>query len=152
MNEGDEQVTGCFGTCPCQQGVTLADVTKKLFGRKLKAEGSADRAGACLATPVSFAYLKSPSYEAKLLLALFIPYWRALIMLRASFSQCGKRLATAGSRTSFSTIARSRPAVALTQAKRDAGVSQFRSYAVAAEDTNKGVVCLFAIRDSCRAI
>ncbi|KAG9556175.1 2-oxoglutarate dehydrogenase E1 component, partial [Aureobasidium melanogenum] len=60
-------------------------------------------------------------------------------MLRASFSQCGKRLATAGSRTSFSTIARSRPVVALSQTRRDLAVSQFRSYAVAAEDTNKGV-------------
>ncbi|KAH0344764.1 2-oxoglutarate dehydrogenase E1 component, partial [Aureobasidium melanogenum] len=61
-------------------------------------------------------------------------------MLRASFSQCGKRLATAGSRTSFSSLARStRPAVALTQTRRDLAVSQFRSYAVAAEDTNKGV-------------
>lgn len=71
-------------------------------------------------------------------------------MLRASFSQCGKRLATAGSRTSFSTIARSRPAAALTQTK-NVGVSQFRSYAVAAEDTNKGVVCLSATRDARRA-
>ncbi|KAH0301233.1 2-oxoglutarate dehydrogenase E1 component, partial [Aureobasidium melanogenum] len=61
-------------------------------------------------------------------------------MLRASFSQCGKRLATAGSRTSFSSLARStRPVVALTQTRRDLAVSQFRSYAVAAEDTNKGV-------------
>lgn len=66
-------------------------------------------------------------------------------MLRASFSQCGKRLATAGGRTSFSTIARStRPVVALSQTRRDLAVSQFRSYAVAAEDTNKGVVCLSA--------
>lgn len=66
-------------------------------------------------------------------------------MLRASFSQCGKRLAAAGSRTSFSTIARSRPVVALTQSRRDLALSQFRSYAVAAEDTNKGVVCLSSV-------
>ncbi|THZ58220.1 2-oxoglutarate dehydrogenase-like protein E1 component [Aureobasidium pullulans] len=64
---------------------------------------------------------------------------KPLIMLRASFSQCGKRLAAVGSRTSFSTIARSRPVVALTQSRRDLALSQFRSYAVAAEDTNKGV-------------
>jgi 2-oxoglutarate dehydrogenase E1 component len=66
-------------------------------------------------------------------------------MLRASFSQCGKRLATAGSRTSFSTIAKTRPAVALSQTRRDVAATQSRRYAVAVEDTNKGVVCLFAI-------
>jgi 2-oxoglutarate dehydrogenase E1 component len=71
-------------------------------------------------------------------------------MLRASFSQCGKRLAAAGSRTSFSTIARTRPAVALSHTRRDVAATQFRRYAIAAEDTNKGVVCLSAMRDARR--
>jgi 2-oxoglutarate dehydrogenase E1 component len=69
-------------------------------------------------------------------------------MLRASFSQCGKRLAAAGGRTSFSTMAKTRPAVALS--RRDVAATQFRRYAIAAEDTNKGVVCLSAMRDARR--
>lgn len=69
-------------------------------------------------------------------------------MLRASLKQSARRLAggaTTSQRAAFSNTIRERPASALPARRRDmAIVGQTvtrRSYAVAAEDTNKGVVC-----------
>ena len=70
-------------------------------------------------------------------------------MLSASLKQCGRRLAgsaTAAQRASFSTAVGSKGPSALSSRRRElALMSQNvarRSYAAAAQDTNKGVVCI----------
>ncbi|KAK4994455.1 2-oxoglutarate dehydrogenase E1 component [Elasticomyces elasticus] len=69
-------------------------------------------------------------------------------MLRASIRQCGKSFAggsntTASSRTFFSSIAKNRSRTALAAKRRELALASHnafrRSYAAAAEDTNKGV-------------
>lgn len=69
-------------------------------------------------------------------------------MLSASLRQCGRRLAgnaVASQKATFSTAVGRNQASALSSRRRElAVVTQTlgrRSYAMAAEDTNKGVVC-----------
>lgn len=79
-------------------------------------------------------------------------------MLSASLRQCGRRLAgnaTASQRATFSTAVGEKRASALASRRRElALVGQKvarRSYAVAAEDTSKGVVSTVMLRDRLHA-
>lgn len=73
-------------------------------------------------------------------------------MLRASLRQGGRRVAvnaTTVQRSSFTTVVGDKQASALISKRRELAIvgqkTLRRSYAVAAEDTNKGVVCLFEL-------
>lgn len=76
-------------------------------------------------------------------------------MLRASIKQCGNRLAAgiAQSRSGFASVARTQTGACLSSSRRPLAVTPkaaiSRSYAVAVEKTNKGVVWLSAVAMLC---
>lgn len=61
-------------------------------------------------------------------------------MLRVPLRQCARKLQSFPAATARSTLAASPSRAALQTCRRPLALSQRRSYAVAAEDTNKGVV------------
>ena len=61
-------------------------------------------------------------------------------MLRIPLRQCSRKLQSCPAR-SLSVLAASPARTAITTCRRPLALAQRRNYAIAAEDTNKGVVC-----------